>query len=549
MTEQLANFGIGITASNQTEKGAREAEKRLERIPKRVSDTNRRAARESERGFLRSSRSIIGSLGRIEQATARALGGRSLTAGLAGRLSAVGEAGEAAGAGLSEAAGAGGALAGAASGVAVAVGAAVAVLAAGAYAAFRLGDGWAKGAAQIGRTAAIIGVGTKALQEFNAAAERVGVDKGTATGALGGLSQTLNDARYGRNTGALEAMRRLGIGMVLNKDGTVNVDAMLPRIADALARQNSSGRRTAARLLGIPEAALPVFTQGGKALSGNMRDADRTAAVMSDRDIADAQRIASKSVRVGQLAERLKAKAGSAIAREAEPGYDQVLKAGETFSHAVDDGFRPAIDDMRKSVDKFGQTVDRMAGAFTGTIQSFGAAFSGDARDRAARLIAYFESVGWSHAQAAGIVGNFYAESGLNPHGPPGDGGRARGLAQLHPDRQAMFRKIFGKDLSQASDIEQAAFTNWELHNTFRDAGNRLRGATNPRQAGAIVSQYYERPRDTDYEIGKRATIAESLAAIPVHVTVEHRNPPPGTRTTVRAGRSGNPAVSTAMAH
>jgi hypothetical protein len=36
------------------------------------------------------------------------------------------------------------------------------------------------------------------LQEFAGAAERVGVDKNTAMGALGGLSQTLNDARYGR---------------------------------------------------------------------------------------------------------------------------------------------------------------------------------------------------------------------------------------------------------------------------------------------------------------------------------------------------------------
>lgn len=541
MTEQLGNFGIGITAKNQTEKGAREAEKRLGQIPKKSSAAMDRAARLSERSFVRSSRSILGSLGKIEQATAKALGTRSLTSGLAGRLSAVGEAGSAAGAGLSEAAGAGGAFATAASGVALAVGATVAVLGAAAYAAFKLSDGWAKGAAQIGRTAEIIGVSTKALQEFNAAAERVGVDKGTATGTLGGLSQTLNDAKYGRNTQALEVLRRLGVGVALNKDGTVNVEAMLPKIADALARQNSSGRRTAARVLGIPEAALPVFTQGGKSLAGDMRDADRTAAVVSDKDVGVAKRIARKSVRVGQLGDRLASEAGAVAAQKLERGYDLALRAGESFTHAVDGGFKPAVD-------KMGDIVDRMAGSITGVMQSAGVAFSGETKDLAAKLMEYAQARGLNRIGAAGLIGNAIAESGLNP-GAIGDGGKAKGIFQLHPDRQAAFRRIMGKDVLSANAYEQTAFAIWELSNTEKSAGNRLRRATSAREAGAIVSQYYERPKNTQYEIGRRSAIAESLASIPVHVTVEHKNAPPGTRTTVQAGRSNRPAVSTAMTH
>ena len=546
MTE-IANVGIGITAKNQTDKGAREAEKRLGQIPKKSSAAMDRASRLSERSFTRSSRSIIGSLGKIEQATARVLGSRSLTSGLAGRLSAVGEAGEAAGAGLAEAAGAGGVLASSASAVAVAVGGTVAVLGAAAYAAFKLSDGWAKGAAQIGRTAEIIGVGTKALQEFAAAAERVGVDKGTATGTLGGLSQTLNDAKYGRNTQALEVLRRLGVGVALSKDGTVNVEAMLPKIADALARQNSSGRRTAARVLGIPESALPVFTQGGKALSGDMRDADKSATVISDKDIAAGKRIARNNVRIGQIGERAISEAGRVTAEKTESAGQVVLKASQIFNSAISGDFKPAADVLHRAADKISDTFDRMAGSASGMVEG-NTSFSGNTKELAAKLMAFAQSKGLSRVAAAGLIANGIAESGLDPRAI-GDGGKAQGLFQLHPDRQATFRRVFGKNVLAASPFEQTAFAIWELSNTEKAAGDRLRRATSARQAGGIVSEFYERPRDTQYEIGRRGAIAETIAAIPVQVTVEHKNAPSGTRTTVRAGKSDRPAVSTAMAY
>lgn len=547
MSTDVGTFGIGITARNQTEKGAREAEKRLGQIPRKSGAAIDRAARLSERSFVRSSRSILGSIGKIEQATARALGSRSLTSGLAGRLSAVGAAGEAAGAGLSEAAGAGGVLAGAAGAVAVAVAGTVAVLGAAAYAAFKLSDGWAKGAAQIGRTADIIGVGTKALQEFAAAAERAGLDKGTATGTLGGLSQTLNDAKYGRNTQALEVLRRLGVGMVLNNDGTVNVEAMLPRIADALKRQNSSGRRTAARALGIPESALPVFTQGGGALSRDMRDADKTATVIADKDIVAAKRIARNNIRVGQIGERAISEAGRVTAEKTETAGQVVLRASQIFNSAISGDFKPATDVLKNAANKISDTFDRMAGSAGGVVEGT-TSFSGNTRALTAQLVAFAQSKGLSHVAAAGLIANAFAESGLDPRAV-GDNGKAHGLFQLHADRQATFRRLFGKSVLNASPYEQTAFAIWELSNTEKAAGDRLRGARSAREAGGIVSQYFERPRDKQYEIGRRGAIAETIAAIPVQVTIEHKNAPPGTRTTVQAGRSSRPAVSTAMTH
>lgn len=357
MTQPNATYGIAITADDKTEKGAKSAEKRLGTIPKRTSAVNKRYADEEDRAVTRRSRGLLGTFGRIEQASARAFGGRSLTKGITERLSAVKEAASEAGTGLGEAATAGTALEGALTAVGVAGAATIGIIAAAGYAAYRLADGWAKGAASIGRTAEIIGVASKQLQEFNAAAERQGVEKGTATSAVAGLSQTLNDARYGRNNDAVALLSRLGVKLQTNPDGSVNTGAMLPQIADALARQNSSGRRTAARILGIPESALPAFTQGGKALSADMKDADSTAYIASSGEIETAKRIQRKQAIVGQIKDRAVAVAGSTTATAGEGALDATISTGRgliggtvSFGGVVKNTFAPAVDKFARAI-------------------------------------------------------------------------------------------------------------------------------------------------------------------------------------------------------
>lgn len=105
---------------------------------------------------------------------------------------------------------------------------------------------------------------------------------------------------------------------------------------------------------------------------------------------------------------------------------------------------------------------------------------------------AFFESKGWTREQAAGIVGNLVVESGLQTD-IVGDGGRAYGIAQWHPDRQAIFKQVYGKDIRQSSFREQLEFVNWELNNSEKAAGNALRGATSAADAAAIVDSQYER--------------------------------------------------------
>lgn len=137
----------------------------------------------------------------------------------------------------------------------------------------------------------------------------------------------------------------------------------------------------------------------------------------------------------------------------------------------------------------------------------------------------YFMSQGWTREQAAGIVGNLQKESNFD-HTAVGDGGKAKGIAQWHPDRQAKFQARYGKSMSKSSYAEQLAFVNHELTSgTEQAAGKRLRKATTAAQAGAVVSEFYERPANTEAEKRERAQIAASISKN--YSLTSNKTPPP----------------------
>lgn len=525
-----------ITARDDTAKGVGSAEKRVGAMAKRTAKLNRHAIGEFDRGISGSARTIVRTFGQVEQAMGRLTGSRSVTAGLGSRFSGLGSAASALGDGLAEASVAGEGLIGVVGTVGTAAAGAVAAVVGLAAGAWNIASGFAKAAVSIGNTASEIGVSTKALQQFNAAAGVVGVDEKTATGALGGLSQTLNDARYGRNTAALAVLQRLGIQLETNSDGTVNIEAMLPKIADALKRQNSSGRRTAARALGIQLDALPIFTQGADQLKADMKAADQ-GGLYTDDDIAKGRQQLRHDSDIGAW------------------GTGKLARPGQRWlSGMVGDVEGGAVDYFDLGGRKSGVSG---GGAGAGGIGAPRAGGAGKQRGRSPRVssgslsakqsqaIEFFISKGWSQAQAAGIVANLTQESKLDPTAV-GDSGKAFGVGQWHPDRQANFRKAMGKDIRGSSLIDQLEFVNWELNNTESAAGNRLKKARSAADAGSIISQFYERPRDRDLQSRARAGIADDLMSIPVHVTVDLKGAPSGTRTTVKAGK-GKPAISSAV--
>jgi hypothetical protein len=127
---------------------------------------------------------------------------------------------------------------------------------------------------------------------------------------------------------------------------------------------------------------------------------------------------------------------------------------------------------------------DMLGGGYTGK----GVAASGSAKE----AIDFFEGKGWTKAQAIGIAANLEVESKFKTNAV-GDGGKAYGIAQWHPNRQRKFQEVYGKNIREAGFKEQLEFVNWELNNTENKAGNLIRQTQNAGQAAAAVDQHYER--------------------------------------------------------
>lgn len=178
--------------------------------------------------------------------------------------------------------------------------------------------------------------------------------------------------------------------------------------------------------------------------------------------------------------------------------------------------------------------------------------------------VAFFQQQGWTREQAIGLAANIQHESGGRA-AAVGDGGRAYGLAQWHPDRQAAFARWAGRDMRGSSAEQQMAFMHYELtEGAERPAGDRLRGAQTAGEAGSVISRFYERPRAQQAEALARAGTAERMAAtLPaivagggatgggqVQVQVSIGNAPPGTTATASASGAAAveaPRVQTAM--
>ncbi len=171
---------------------------------------------------------------------------------------------------------------------------------------------------------------------------------------------------------------------------------------------------------------------------------------------------------------------------DGDPGPETVGKLNDILKSKPDLAnklIKSTVSDVKSRV------PDRAIGNYKGDA-SAGVGETGSARE----AVQFFISKGWTPAQAAGIVGNLQAESGPNlKTNSIGDGGKAYGIAQWHPDRQANFQRAYGKNIREAGFKEQLAFVQWELENTERKAAAMLRRTETPQQAAWAFDEYYER--------------------------------------------------------
>lgn len=114
-----------------------------------------------------------------------------------------------------------------------------------------------------------------------------------------------------------------------------------------------------------------------------------------------------------------------------------------------------------------------------------------------------------SRVQAAGIVGNLIHESAGLQTGIKGDGGRAFGLAQWHPDRQVGLKALAKRKGTKITDFNTQLEYVWhELNNTEKKALNLLLRSNTVKGATAAFMQF-ERPGDPQFS--NRLKHAKSL--------------------------------------
>jgi len=124
----------------------------------------------------------------------------------------------------------------------------------------------------------------------------------------------------------------------------------------------------------------------------------------------------------------------------------------------------------------------------------------------AAQAYQYYISKGYPPAAAAGLVGNFVQESGVNPNVRPGDNGTAHGVAQWRGDRWAGLQSYARQNNLNPNDLNtHLGYADYEMRTRYPGVFNRLMSARNVRDATAAVALGYERPR------GAQTGIAENV--------------------------------------
>jgi len=157
----------------------------------------------------------------------------------------------------------------------------------------------------------------------------------------------------------------------------------------------------------------------------------------------------------------------------------------------------------------------------------------------------YFTSKGWSSNAAWGIAGNVSQESGFASNAyNRNNKEESYGLFQFNsignPAAYADFKKRYQKPLTQATALEQMEFVDYQLHNSERSAGEGIKKASSPYEAGMVFGRLFERPQTVEKSRGlnaerfsKSGLKGEALNAYNNAITLSNRYK--GVGTAVRA--------------
>ncbi|MCF6763842.1 phage tail tip lysozyme [Pseudomonas fragi] len=186
-----------------------------------------------------------------------------------------------------------------------------------------LAKNWANLSRSIDGSSHSIGISSGQLQSFQGAAQMVGVEASATTSSLDGLANTMQDAQWGRNQGALLMFNKLGIGLKKTKDGTWDVVAQYKAVASAIAKEASPQRqKLIARAFGM-ENMLPFLRQGAAGIERYEAMVKRLGYVMGDDAVKRGKAFSLSLAGLGVVIDGVKNSIGDALIPAMKPLIDQ----------------------------------------------------------------------------------------------------------------------------------------------------------------------------------------------------------------------------------
>lgn len=391
--------------------------------------------------------------------------------------------------------------------------------------------------ASLARLSGNLNMSAKDLAEWQLAAKNAG---GSVEGITNQLKESADQvAKFKRGMAAetLPAFFQFGGKVEDLKDGNTYLQARARIVAD-LYKTDRSRAALAANMMGLDAQQFNLYKEGPEGIARRRREQSGAAgelAAASDRAEQLRQRYDTamnklSSVGVNVLTAMMPAfdflvekliELGDWIIRNRGAindgvksfitGFEQLLKALTSLIEKLVP--KDVRDKISSSSDPVKASMDAAKEAITPDwLKSKPKAeLTPDAKD----AIEKFEKMGWSRSQAIGIVNNLQAESGGKlDHRAVGDSGTAFGVAQWRNERVEMFKRVMGVDIMNATRDQQYAFVDWELRNTHKGAGDRLRASKSVEDASRIVTTDFEIPAKKEIRADERAAVAAELARL-----------------------------------
>lgn len=389
-----------------------------------------------------------------------------------------------------------------------------------------------------------LNISEERLLGYAQAAKNVG---GTIAGVYSMLTKASNDAalrRRGEVTQEVRVAYQYG-GDIKNEDFS-DAETWLMKQADILnsirLRKGEQEALVVSERMGIARTEFNLLKMGSAALREQI-EAGKQVRGLTKEQVKDLAELAKQ---MNDLAASFEA-TGKSIAANLAPHLKEFLDTLQGFSEwmRTDDFTDTVGEKVAEVLAFFGNDEAKRALEINKANKPF---FDNtplskerlDAKDKAKHrhrredyegievAVKFFESKGWTREQANGIVANLKAESGLKTDAV-GDGGKAYGIAQWHPDRQEKFKEHFGYDIRRAGLNAQLEFVHYELMNNEAAAGKKLKAAKTTSAATEVMQVHYERPdpKNRATDTIKRQTIAHQIEARQAPTKAQDAKPAP----------------------